>query len=232
MATISEIQARLVALGFAPSTIKGRPFADGIWGRLSIAALEDFQTERGLTVNGIADAATVKSLFPKATAAQLKKPQIPWFDELMRRKGLHEVKNKAELSKFLKSDGAFLGDPAKFPWCGDAVQTIFAITLPREPMVTNPYWAANWDKFGIKCEPTLGCVLRFSRPGGGGHVGLYAGEDKTHYFVLGGNQSNSISVARIAKSRLKSSRWPATVPLGAIVKGAAIKGAVVTQNEA
>ncbi len=42
------------------------------------------------------------------------------------------------------------------------------------------------------------------------HVGLYAGEDDTHYNVLGGNQSNSVSVARIEKSRLVAIRWPKT----------------------
>lgn len=47
---------------------------------------------------------------------------------------------------------------------------------------------------------------------GKGHVGFYAGEDKTAYRILGGNQSNSVSLAWIAKDRLLASRWPATVP--------------------
>ena len=47
----------------------------------------------------------------------------------------------------------------------------------------------------------LGDVLVFSR-NGGGHVGFYVGEDTTHYHVLGGNQSDSVNIARIAKNRL------------------------------
>jgi hypothetical protein len=45
---------------------------------------------------------------------------------------------------------------------------------------------------------------------GGGHVGLYVGEDATHYHVLGGNQANLVSIMRLAKGRLAEGgmRWP------------------------
>lgn len=32
------------------------------------------------------------------------------------------------------------------------------------------------------------------------------------FYVLGGNQSDAVNIARIAKSRLLGARWPATVP--------------------
>ena len=38
------------------------------------------------------------------------------------------------------------------------------------------------------------------------------GQDDTHFFVLGGNQSDAVTFARIAKSRLLGARWPATFP--------------------
>jgi hypothetical protein len=41
-----------------------------------------------------------------------------------------------------------------------------------------------------------------------GHVAFYAGEDETHYHVLGGNQSQTVSVTRITKQRFIDSRWP------------------------
>ena len=37
---------------------------------------------------------------------------------------------------------------------------------------------------------------------GRGHVGLYLGEDATHFHILGGNQTNNVSITRIAKVRL------------------------------
>ena len=53
---------------------------------------------------------------------------------------------------------------------------------------------------------------RKSPTSGLGHVGFYAGEDKSAYRILGGNQSNSVSLAWVLKDRLVSARWPATVP--------------------
>jgi len=36
-------------------------------------------------------------------------------------------------------------------------------------------------------------LLIFSRGGSSGHVGFYAGETKTHYLVLGGNQDDQVN---------------------------------------
>jgi hypothetical protein len=55
--------------------------------------------------------------------------------------------------------------------------------------------------------PMLGDVLVFVR-NGGGHVGLYVGEDETAFHVLGGNQSDAVNIKRIAKRRLYAARWP------------------------
>ena len=76
---------------------------------------------------------------------------------------------------------------------------------------SNPYWARNWLLFGRDTKPVTGAVLIFER-GSGGHVGFAVGQDDTHFFVLGGNQSDAVTVVRIAKSRLLGARWPATYP--------------------
>jgi uncharacterized protein (TIGR02594 family) len=75
----------------------------------------------------------------------------------------------------------------------------------------NPYWARNWLQFGRDTKPVIGAVLIFVR-GSGGHVGFAIGQDDTHFFVLGGNQSDAVTVARVAKSRLLGARWPLTYP--------------------
>ncbi len=54
----------------------------------------------------------------------------------------------------------------------------------------------------------LGDVLIFAR-NGGGHVGLYAGEDDDAWHTLGGNQSDAVNIKRIAKGRLYAARRPA-----------------------
>ncbi|MEG8056929.1 hypothetical protein QP150_09490 [Sphingomonas sp. 22L2VL55-3] len=51
------------------------------------------------------------------------------------------------------------------------------------------------------------------RASGGGHVGFYVGEDATAYHVLGGNQGDTVSVARIAKDRCIARRWPSGRPV-------------------
>jgi uncharacterized protein (TIGR02594 family) len=116
---------------------------------------------------------------------------------------------------WLKRDGRSLGDPGKNPWCGDFIETCIRMGLPDEPLLgalgTNPYWARNWLLFGQDTKPTTGAVLVFER-GSGGHVGFAVGQDDTHFYVLGGNQSDAVTIARIAKSRLLGARWPVTYP--------------------
>lgn len=135
----------------------------------------------------------------------------PWVTELLKVNGLHEVRDRMVLSKWLKSDGATLGDPSKLPWCGDAVDTAITLALPKEErtgdLKKNPYWALNWLYFGEKSDAVYGAILVFKRPSGG-HVGFAVGQNETHYEVLGGNQGNTVSKVFIEKSRCVGIRWP------------------------
>ncbi len=118
-------------------------------------------------------------------------------------------------------------------WCG-----LFVATVTKragfEP-VANPLWARNWGSWGRKADkPSLGDVMVFERPGGGGHVGLYVGEDATAYHVLGGNQSDQVKVSPIAKSRCLAVRrcpWKVAQPANVRPVRLAAGGALST-NEA
>lgn len=91
-------------------------------------------------------------------------------------------------------------------WCGLFLAVIMQ-RANRTP-VEGFLWALNWAKFGQHVtEPMLGDVLVFKRTGGG-HVGLYVGEDATAYHVLGGNEGNKVDIIRILKTRLYQSRRP------------------------
>lgn len=97
-------------------------------------------------------------------------------------------------------------DKDEIPWCG----LFMAVVMKRanRPVVKDPLWAQNWLNFGVaSLLPMLGDVLVFGREGGG-HVGIYVGEDKNNFFVLGGNQGNQVSVVKIAKKRLLGARTP------------------------
>lgn len=90
------------------------------------------------------------------------------------------------------------------PWCGLFVGVIARRSGKEIPKT--PLWAKSWAKWGKSCDPSLGCVLVFEREGGGGHAGLYVGEDYDFYHVLGGNQKNCVCVRRIEKKRCIAAR--------------------------
>ena len=119
-------------------------------------------------------------------------------------------------------------------WCG-LFAAIIAYRRVKNilAVVKGPLWARNWLNYGVKVGTAmLGDCLVFER-GKGGHVGWYVGEDATTLHVFGGNQSNRVSIARIAKSRLLGIRRPvySVVPAGVDVYRLAASGAIST-NEA
>lgn len=142
--------------------------------------------------------------------------ELPWIEEAKSVLGLHETRDNAALKTWLISDGKTLGDPDALPWCGDFVETCIKRTLPNEILTgtlkENPYWARNWLLLGKKVKPCYGCVIIFER-GKGGHVGFLVGEDTTDFYVLGGNQGDTVSVSRISKKRMLGTRWPSSHPM-------------------
>jgi uncharacterized protein (TIGR02594 family) len=208
---MKAVQKRLALEGFDPGPL------DGKGGPQSAKALEGFLRKVGIPVAVLATA-TAFTLTP-APAPRALNPapaDLPWMIEARKVLNRHETRDKSFLAKWLKSDGRTLGDPEKLPWCGDFVETCLRLALPAEPfpgaLGDNPYWARNWALLGREVAPCYGAVLAFERPGGGGHVGFAVGYDAANFFVLGGNQSNAVTIARIAKSRLLASRYPATYP--------------------
>ena len=92
------------------------------------------------------------------------------------------------------------------PWCGLFMAHVARVAGREVPPA--PLWALSWARFGIEGgQPELGDVLVFMRQGGG-HVGLYIGEDSRCYHVLGGNQGDRVCITRIAKERLYAVRQP------------------------
>jgi uncharacterized protein (TIGR02594 family) len=85
------------------------------------------------------------------------------------------------------------------PWCG----LFMAMCAKRANWAQppGPLWALNWAKWGVERDggkPMLGDVLVFKRTGGG-HVAMYVGEDLSSWHIIGGNQSDRVSIVRRAK---------------------------------
>ena len=59
------------------------------------------------------------------------------------------------------------------------------------------------------------------------------GHDKTYWHVLGGNQSNAVTITKIAKKRQEGAlRWPVGAPLPTAELPMTDIHATVSQNEA
>lgn len=112
----------------------------------------------------------------------------------------HEVLDK-------KSGARDWYDADEKAWCG----LFMAVCAKRAGFVPPDGFSAlrarDWAKWGdpVSGHPGRGDVLVFERTGGG-HVGLYWGEDESCFHVIGGNQSNMVRVSRIEKSRMVMAR--------------------------
>ena len=118
------------------------------------------------------------------------------------------------------------------PWCG----LFMAVVVSRAsvgPAPAAPLWALDWENYGVYAfpGPFFADVLVFKRPGGG-HVGLYVGEDDATFHVLGGNESNQVEITRISKLRMVAWRRPKYATLPANVKKVILSPeGIISQNE-
>lgn len=95
------------------------------------------------------------------------------------------------------------------PWCGLFVGVVAkrcGYPFPASKLLAARQWI-NWGVPVTKGREMLWDILVFSRDGGG-HVGFYVGENDNAFLVYGGNQSNAVGFAWIAKSRLLGARRP------------------------
>jgi uncharacterized protein (TIGR02594 family) len=157
-----------------------------------------------------------------------------WLERARSFMGVREIPGAAtnrSIAGWLRRLGAWWQDD-ETPWCGVFVGYVLAesgFEIPKYYMR-----AKAWADWGANLRPdrlSPGAVLVFGRDGGG-HVGFYVGEDALAYHVLGGNQSNAVTIMRIAKSRLLASRWPRGE---AVIEGPvrlAVNGRPISRNEA
>lgn len=141
------------------------------------------------------------------------------FDIALGMLGTHEVKHKATLQAFLKKFAGPNGniDPSVIPWCAhftNAVLGAGGYEGTGSGMARSFLESKSLTK--VK-KPVKGDVVVIQRGGKGswkGHVGLFAGftkkaKGKTQYVrVLGGNQSNKVSIKLIPASRVLGYRRP------------------------
>lgn len=152
-----------------------------------------------------ADIGNRMTTLPQPYAWLANEPGPKMLLEAIRCYGIRETAgagNTPEIMEWAKALGpdvanVYSGDD--IPWCGLFMAHCAQVAGKQQP--ASPLWARAWATWGEPSpQPALGDVLVFVRDGGG-HVGLYVGEDAACYHVLGGNQGDAVSIVRIAKAR-------------------------------
>ena len=94
------------------------------------------------------------------------------------------------------------------PWCGTFGAQVFKEAGLEHKIPKEFFRAKAWENAGTKLDkPAYGCVVTFTRDGGG-HVGFVVGKTKTGMLkVLGGNQSNAVNIADFDPKRVTAYRW-------------------------
>jgi len=150
---------------------------------------------------------------PSPTSSLGKRGNIPWLETARALQGLREIPGAKHSKEIMSWAGE--GVPKwitefyssdEIPWCGLFIAHLM-VENGIKVTIKNPLSAKAWNEFGFECSPQLGAIMIFTRKGGG-HVGLYVGEDQDYYHILGGNQKNSVNVTKVARSRFMGARWP------------------------
>lgn len=93
------------------------------------------------------------------------------------------------------------------PWCSSFVNW----TMRRADLAgTHSARALSWLGWGCSTAPQYGAIVVLTRGANPaqGHVGFWLDGDATRCWVLGGNQSDCVSVAPFDRDRVLGTRWP------------------------
>lgn len=139
---------------------------------------------------------------------------MKWIDEARKHIGLQEIKggkHAPEIVQFWKDikRGGIKDDET--PWCAAFVGAM----LERVGIKSSRFESAkSYLTWGVQLvEPISGCVVVFTRQGGG-HVGFCVGQDSAgNLLILGGNQGDAVNVKAFPRSRVTGYRWPHDIML-------------------
>lgn len=145
----------------------------------------------------------------------MKKLEISAYELAQRFVGVKEVDgttSNPQILAMLRLDDAWPDDDS-VPWCSAFANYIaWLLRLPRSKSLRARSWLLVGEVIDLNnAEPGFDVVI-FKRGSGTqpgadvinapGHVGFYAGTEGTKILVLGGNQSNSVSISAYPKNRL------------------------------
>lgn len=209
---VRQVQLALAKLGYK---FKGT----GYFGGATDTAVSDFQRLHGLTPDGdvgpLTAAAIDKAVAGTPTAPAAEEIARPlWLIEAMKWLGLKERSGSADnpaILEWAKDEGGGIAQNYKhdaIPWCALFANMILTKTGHRG---TETLWAldfANSKQFIDLPGPVVGAFAPMKRQGGG-HIAVVVGRTRDGYLaMIGGNQSDAVTIAGFPLSRPNSFRWP------------------------
>lgn len=207
---------------------------DGDFGTMTQTAVRTFQAARRLPVTGFVDAATGAALdrVDRRLARRLHAtvPGAPWVSEMRACTGIDEVPGSANspiimawrmdiahaFAEMANYAAQYTGDDVA--WCGFGLGAAMArcrIRPPFGPTDTDKFmWADSWARhFGIVLpRPIVGCVMTFTREGGG-HVAILEKLEGNTAWIRGMNQSDSVTVTTKSMDEFTAATWPEGWPV-------------------
>lgn len=138
----------------------------------------------------------------------------PWLKRAFADLGLKEVPGKGSRPRIVQmyalAKNAGVKDDS-VPWCSAAVN---AWMVESGHAGTRSLLASSWLDWGHKVDTSKpirrGAVLIFKRGNSSwqGHVCLLVEDNGSVLTVIGGNQSDAVTIARYRRSSLLGARWP------------------------
>lgn len=152
-------------------------------------------------------AGEISYLPPKYDLGEKRPPWLITAEKELGQKEIYGTKDNLRIVEYGESVDLEINDD-ETPWCSTFVNFVLIKSGYRATRSAAARSFLNWG-IGMD-EPKLGAILVFKRGNSDwqGHVGFYVGETKNYYKVLGGNQGNSVSIAKYAKKDLLGIRWP------------------------
>lgn len=141
----------------------------------------------------------------------------PWLAEAESLLGLKEIvgsKHEAKILEFFREAGHPEVHDDETAWCA----AFAGAMLHRAGIAgTGALNARSYLDWGVQlASPTPGAISVFKRGDSAwqGHIAFFLRDLGAQIEVLGGNQSNSVTIAREPKASLLGYRWPAGVKIG------------------
>lgn len=213
---------------------------DGEWGDITEAATKRFQAANFIPPVGYVG----KSTAPKLDAQEGEEPppspsvkrDAPWLGFMRGITGTKEVPGatdspiimawRADIAKRMPAHAEYSKNYThdSVPWCGLTAawcMIMAGIEPPFGQRDTDKWlWADSWSRWKGATrlpKPITGCVMVFTRSGGGHVTFLEKMDGSNACYCRGGNQSDMVNVSHRSMDGFTGAYWPPSRPTASVV---------------